>query len=72
MNYLQNLEERQEHLTKNLHSYLAYLNRLQLHVLNQVGLYPSLWTRHLESIQDTVNSISAELEEIKKTLSANS
>ena len=72
MNYSENLEKPLELLTKNLQDCWESQRQLQLHALSLPEQYRSSLTQQAESILDIASSISAELEEIRKTLLLNS
>ena len=72
MPYLPSLERKLDEQTKNMLNCLEYLRVLQLLALNPAEQSASSLTALLESTQDIANTISAELEEIRKTLSLNS
>ena len=72
MNYYPRFERLLEQQTKSLQTCWESLSALQSLALNHPEPSVNLLTAHLEYTQDIVNSISAELEEIRKTLLPNS
>ena len=72
MPYLPNCERRLEEPMRNLQYSLEYLRVLRLLASSQAEPSPNSLIALLESTLDTLSITSAELEEIRKTLSPNS